>query len=515
MATAAQERAHAQSAHESYDRKYVGTAESIGYVLYDVSTKVPIKPNAEWTDRILNIDKGVQAALGPLGTAWDIINDLFCAAWVEKTRTRFGKFRPYLVLYPLYGLPVCLLVYFLPYLFWDTAATFMPKVVTWFVMGLFNELTATIGDIARTGMMANITPNPEERISLITKAKFLEMFGSDLPKQLFDIFRDIISRNVVKSAMEVNKNMRSLFLWFGVSTTLIAGLMSLYFVIVTQERVFGAETAKEKPPTIKESLNALRQNRPLLMLTLADILNGFTLKGQKDTYIRSVLNFANFGLISGIPGSPVSYASFAYVGKLRQRFSTKFLWLLGDYVNLPMNVLIYFVGMIKVRNPAKVKKGVTYLFMDLWPMIAAYGVQNTIDMALYGTKKVIPNEIRNECIDYGEWRSGMRSEAMTGALRGMPYKITNMIGNTMTNAVLKLLNFQTGENYLNQTTKTKKGVFLMATLMPELMGLISLVPKLLYNISHKERERMYVELAERRAAAAASVAAMSQEQGET
>jgi len=495
-----EKKANAQKVMEG--RKYVGTAETAGYVLFDMATKIPINPNAEWTDRILNIDKGVQAALRPIGLAWDLINDLFVAAWVEKTRTRFGKFRPYLILYPLYGIPVVLLVYLLPYFFWGTDNTFLPKIASWFAMGLFNELTGTIAGIARTGLMVNLTPNPDERLAMITKAKFLDMFGSDLPKQIFDVVRDVISRNKVKTAIEINMGMRSMFLWFGFVTTLIAGMFSLYFVVVCRERVFGAEALKEKPPTIKESFNALRQNRPLLMLTLADILNGFTIKGQKDTYIRSILNFANFGLISGIPGSPVSYISFAYIGWLRQRFSTKTIWLIGDYINLPTNFLIYLYGMARVKNPAKRANGITRNFMDLWPMIVAYGIQNTIAMTMYGPNKVIPNEIRNECIDYGEWKSGVRSEAMTGVLRQLPPKVTGTIGGSLTDFVVKLLGFQTGENYLNQSEKTQIGIFAMATLIPFLMSFVDLIPKLLYNINQKDRERMYVELHERRAAAA-------------
>ena len=496
-------------------RRYVGPAETAGYVLFDVSTKIRVNPDTEWTDRILNIDKGQQALWGPVMTIWDVINDLFCAAWVEKTRTRFGKFRPYLMLYPLYGLPVVALLFFLPYIFWGTDSMFVPKIAAWVMIALFNDLTGTIGDIARTGMMANITPNPQERIAMITTAKFLEMFGADLPKQIFGILRDVISRNKNLSDLDKSLNMRTLFLVFGVGTLVLAGAISVYFALVSKERVFGAETVKEKPPSIKETMNALRHNRPLLMLMIAEILNGFNLKKQMDTYTKSVLNLANFGTVSGIPGSIPSYLSFAYVGKLRERFSTKFLWLLGDYVNLPMFVAIYFFGMIKVKNPEKRVNGVTYMFQDLWPMLGAYAIQNTIDMTLYGTKKVVPNEIRNECIDYGEWKSGFRSEAMTGVLRGMPYKFTNMVGNSMTNAVLKAIGFQTGaEQYLNQSLKTQRGIFAMATLLPELMNLVALVPKLLFNINQKDRERMYIELAERRAAAAATAQGIETEQAE-
>ncbi|MCL2513445.1 MAG: MFS transporter [Oscillospiraceae bacterium] len=486
-------------------RKYVRTAESAAYVLFDVSTKIPIGGDGEFIDRILNISKGQQALWRPLMVVWDVINDLFCAAWVDKTRTRYGKFRPYLLLYPIYGIPVSALFFLLPYFFWGTGSTFAPKVAAWLFMSMFNELTATIGDIARTGMMANLTPNPQERVGLITRAKFLEMFGADFPKQVFTVLRDVISRSKTRTAIEKNLSMRRLYLTFGVTTLIIAGAMSLYFVIVSQERVFGAESVREKPPSVRESINALRHNRPLLMLVLAEVLNGFTLKSQLGTYQNSILNFANFGMISGIPGGPVSNFSFAYVGRLRKRFSTKFLWLLGDYVNTPLYIMIYFFGMTKVRSKAKTSRGVTYRFMDLWPMLAAFGVQNTIDMTLWGVKKVIPNELRNECIDYGEWRSGFRSEGMTGVLRGMPRKLTNMVGETMTSFILNLIGFQTGENYLSQTNQTARGVFTMATLIPALMSLVSLAPKLLFNISRSERERMYIDLANMRAEAAMMV----------
>ena len=501
MATAVEERAHAQDAAR-HDRRYVGTKETIAYVLYDVAQSVPKIDMGEFGLRVLPIDLKISALLGPFSTAWDVINDLFCAAWVDKTRTRFGKFKPYLVLYPLYGIPMTLLTFLLPYFFWDTANTFLPKIIASFTLGLFNELTGTISGICRTGMLANITPNPEERLSLITKANLFSMFGEDFPSQVFGVLRDIISRSTTKTLKQINLNMRTLYLTFGMGTILLAGGLSLYFAVVARERVFGAETAKEKPPSIRESMRALSRNRPLLMLMLAEILGSINIKSQSSHYQKAVLNFANFGLVSGIPGSIPSYLSYSWVPKMRQRFSTKALWIMNDYINPPMMVLIFLFGRIKVRNPEKIKKGITRNFLDLVPMLIVYGIQNTVDMCFYGQKKVIPEELRNECIDYGEWKSGFRSEGMTGVLRGMPSKITGVLGNSMNNLILSAIGFQIGETYIKQTEKTASAVFALSTLFPALFSLVTLTPKLLFNITQKERERMYVELAERRAAAA-------------
>jgi len=474
----------------------------VGFIMFDVAARIPVRTNQEWTDRILNIDKGVQALTGPIATAWDIVNDLFVAAWVDKTRTRFGKFRPWLVFYPLYGLPMVLLTYALPYVFWGTDSMYMPKIILSLLLGMFNELTGTMSDICRTGVVANITPDPQERLSLITKANFFG-FGQKLPGQIFTLLRDIISRNRSLPQLVINQQMRRLFTVFGIVTISISGALSLYCVLVNKERVFGSDAIREKPPSIREQVIALRSNRPLLMLMLAEVLDGFNINGQMGTYVDSILNFGNFGFVSGIPGSLPSYLSYAYITKLRAKFSTKTLWIAGDYIDKPIILAIYFFGMIKVKNPAKRARGVTYMFMDLIPMILAFSVQNTVAMTLYGCKRVIPAELRNECIDYGEWKSGFRSEGMTGVLRNIPKKISGVFGNSLTSGILKYMGFQTGLNYTRQDLRASKGVFAMATIVPVLTGCIVLIPKLLFNISRKDREIMYVELAQRRAAAAA------------
>ena len=482
-------------------RRYVGLRETVGFIMYKSGARMTVGANSEWTDRVLNIDKGVQAALTPITTTWDIVNDFFIAAWVDRARTRFGKFRPFMALYPLYGLPMVLLTYALPYIFWGTDGTHLPKIIFATVLGMLNELTGTVAGICNTGMEANLTPDPQERLSLITKANLLG-FGTSLPKQIFTLLRDIISRSSKNTAVTATMQLRTLYMVFGVVTITLSGLMALFFVLSSRERVFGEDAIKEKPPTIRESLRALRGNRPLLMIILAEILEGFNIDKQQGLYVDSILNFANFGFVSGIPGSPVSYISYAYVTRLRERFSTKTLWIASQYIDYPFFIAIYFFGMIKVKDKAKINRGITYMFMDLWPMIGAYAIQNTASMTLYGCRRVIPDEIRNECIDYGEWKSGFRSEAMVGVLRKLPEKISVAAGSMLTNYIVKRVGFQTGVNYTQQSERAAKGVFAMATILPSVTTLLCAIPKLFYNISQKDRERMYVELAERRAAAA-------------
>jgi len=164
-------------------------------------------------------------------------------------------------------------------------------------------------------------------------------------------------------------------------------------------------------------------------------------------------------------------------------------------------VMIYFFGMIRTKTYIR---GNNRMYMQLVPMLIAFVFEDMALMSLYALKKVLPDEIENEIIDYGEWRNGFRSEAMVGTLKGIAPKIAGMVGNTINSLLMKLIGFQGGQEYLNQSVKTTDWIFAMATILPTLTGLISLIPKFFYNINQKDREVMYVELAARRAAAMAS-----------
>ena len=484
-------------------RRYVGTKETVGFILFAFSLDVRVERNDEWVDRILFIDRGVQALLGPIRAVWDMVNDVFMAAIIEKTRTRFGKFKPYLILYPLYGLPMMMLLYLLPYVFPNSPGTgeMMSKALAWVVMEMFNEFTETIGGIAKRGMRANLTPDPEERLSLLTKAKLLNI-GTNVPKLLFPVFRDVISRSAKYTAVEANNKMRGLFMVFGISTLLLSAAMSLFFAIVGRERVFDPLSVEhDRAPTIKESLIALKNNRPMFMLMLSQILGSISIRSMLDTYTNSVLNFANFGTVSGIPGGPISYLGYAYLGRLRQRFSTKTLWILSENISKPVIIAIYFFGMIRTKTAVR---GIHRMYMQLWPMLAAYAVEDMTLMTMYAAKKVLPDEIENEIIDYGEWKNGFRSEAMVGTLKGIAPKIANIFGETLNSLLMKLIGFRGGQEYLNQDERTTDWIFAMTTILPTLAGFISLIPKFFYNINQKDREVMYIELAERRSAAMAA-----------
>ena len=226
---------------------------------------------------------------------------------------------------------------------------------------------------------------------------------------------------------------------------------------------------------------------------ISDLMGQFSVNAGVTLYYTNVMNLSSAELIVGIPGMFVTYASYAYVGKLRERFSTKMLWAVGSHWGDFLNIFVYLFGAINKNY----KKTV--------PMLLAFMMRETLWNFVYAMRKVVPEEIRNEAIDYGEWKNGYRTEAMAGVVKGLARKLVSTFTTSFNSIILGLIGYKQGLKPGQQSARTERLLFMAVTLLPGLTGLIGIIPKLFYNIDAETKERMYKELAERRSETAKSL----------
>ena len=156
--------------------------------------------------------------------------------------------------------------------------------------------------------------------------------------------------------------------------------------------------------------------------------------------------------------------------------------------------------MVFVRVPAALIGLIGNIYLHPWKIAPVIAVQEALFTPSLTISGIMTKELRNECMDYAEWKTGFRNEAMTGATRGLVAKICNYLFNGFSNLIPDKMGIKQAAGYLNQTERNKRRIFLLWLLLPGLTGgLLSLIPKLFYNISKEERLRMYADLADRRA----------------
>ncbi len=469
-------------------RRYVGSRETTAYVLYDIAQSLNLDSKQTYflTD-VLIIALRWQTIINAIVSVWDIVNDLFLAAIVDRTNTRFGKFKPYLILYAGPGAALSILFWAMPAIFPGAAAAYMPKIVTYFTLQMVKNLVGSLYSVAKTGILATITPDTLDRTRLINQANLISSLVENIPKQLITIFIDLVNREVM------HVKMSSLFVSMGVATAAASSALGFYFALIFKERVL---QSVEKP-TQKQTISSIVKSKPMMLLALSDLLSAFGISTDMSLYYINVLNFSSAELIVGIPGMFVTYASYAYVNKLRATFSTKLLWIVGDHWGGFLLLLVYFFGSIN-KN-----------YKKTWVMVGAFMARETLWNFVYALRKVVPQEIGNEVIDYGEWKFGYRTEGMTGVIKGMPSKIIRSVGGVMNTALLQMIGYRQGLQPGQQTERTEYLLFMTTTLLPVITGGLGIIPKFFYNIDAKTRKRMYAELAERRSEIAQSINAQA------
>ncbi|MEI6578439.1 MAG: MFS transporter [Eubacteriales bacterium] len=480
----AEERAAAKAAEEEalryvhQDRRYVGTKETVGYVLNDFSNSFNInKYYNRYIWDVVKIDFMISAKVGIFTGLWDVFNDIFIGAIVDKTRTRWGKFKPYLVFLSAPLTMLGSLVWLMPFLFPNTAVDYMPKLIYYFTLGVIGETAGTFTGIAAGGLLNTITPHPLDRTRLITMANFWSgWMGEKLPELIMGPLIDLINHKILKWKL------RDLFVGMGLACAIVSCAGSLFFFLVTRERV---QQTIDKP-SILQGLKAIVTNVPVLIITLSSFLGGFGVGTGRQNYYIDVLGMATLETIVGIPASPVSNISYALIKPLRKRFSTKFLWI-GENIYTDLCWLAVFgIGSIN-KN-----------FMKLKVMIPTFMLEEFIEMWVYGIRHVIGPELNNEAMDYCEWKNGYRMEAMTSVARGLVLKLQGIGMNVVQNIIMAKIGYIQGKTIGTQKLSTKYWLFAMGTGIPIITSSLGIIHKFFYPLTGPKRDRMYADLVERR-----------------
>ncbi len=471
------------------NRRFCSTKERVAYILKVATAELTLGKYDSTSELFLYKIFGLNAeahgnAAVTLGI-YDLINDPLSAVIIDKMRTRWGKFKPfqYLALIPsiLVGFITCIM----PIIADSYNLDAVQRLIFYMILSYISE---TVGAFfGGGGYIDNVfTPNPNERTALLVSSRFASDLFRRFPEQIAGVLFDLVANGKIKLNLTRVFSSMKLFWW------VIATVPAIIWVFVSKERV----PQSEKPPKIMKGMFSVFKNKPLLIYTLSGFVDGINVGTSQSLYYDSVLKFNMMSTIAGIPGMPISYASYPWATKFRQRFSTKTLWLFQRGSIITSELSFFLVGLIGGKKNGFYKKKL--------PMTLAMMFGNSLEMVFYGTKKIIENEINYEVLDYCEWQNGYRVEATVNLLTGYINKVRG-IALTKINTMLlsRWAGFESGLTAV-QTEDTMWKMFIAAFGPQLIFDFISLVPMFFYNIDSKTRERMYLDLERTRAATAAA-----------
>jgi glycoside/pentoside/hexuronide:cation symporter, GPH family len=417
-----------------------------------------------YTD-VAGIDPGIAGLALMFGKlTWDALNDPLFGYWSDRTRSRFGRRRIYMLLGAVPLAFAAWIMFSIPKGLTGAAAFFAVLLTFWLV-----DTFQTMTNVPYSALTPELTRDYSERASLTSIRMVFSVFGYILGAAITTI--------LAGAFQGAGLNLQQA--WS--ATGAVFGAIAMTTILVT------ALTVKEHPelagepsklPAAKAVLTSFK-NKPFIILMIAFILSSFSftvLTALVPYFIQYQLNMK----------SQVSFVLFAML--LTIGIFLIPAKLICDKINKgPTYALGLFIASVAVMIGFFLPHGATPLIYVV-AIVAGIG---------FSTQWVCPWSMLPDVIEYDEKMTGERREGIYYGLWNFLTKFTGALGVAVSGWALKLYGYVPN---VEQTTHALFGIRLFFAIVPAVVILVSLPFLIWYPITRQKHAALVKELAERKAA---------------
>lgn len=393
---------------------------------------------------------------------WDAFNDPLMGSIVDRTRTRYGKLRPYLMFVPLPLGILTILFFGGPVFLGDATET--KKIIYMCVTYFAWEFFYTIGDIPFWGLSAAISPNPDDRSRAIKSARLISGIIGGIPGLIIIPCVDLARNGIIPLSMS------QVFFILGILAGTVGMLLFSLSGFCTKERV----VQSNDEPKLLDCFRYLLKNRPLLLITLSNVIG--TIEGIGGTFTTFFytmsLGINSLSILAGLPGTLMGWATYPLMTILEKRWTSRQIIFRVSFFHAFVTLGVFLAGCKCYTNPAIIV-----------PLLAIQGVSGAISGSV---KMVIPTKMIAETVDYMEYKTGKRNEGMSFSILTFVGKLTASLSSSMAALIMPLVGVaQVGEDLVlveNSGINTLFWLWGLVTCIPTVLGLFSLIPYLFYDL---------------------------------
>lgn len=339
-----------------------------------------------------------------ISRVFDGVSDIIMGVIVDRTKSRFGKARPWLLRMCIPFAVSGVLLFSVP-TGWSSAAKLVYVFVTY---NLVSTVVYTAINVPYSALNALMTQDPYER-------------------SVLSIFRNLLA---TAGTLTINTFTLPLVELFGNTASawtkafVVLGAVAVAAFLInffgTKERVRPAvKDGQAKDVPFTTGVKALFQNKYWIMMTglLALFFLMYSVNGGATVfYAKDILGDKN--LVTTINGifNVVQIVSMFFIAMLVKRFGKRNVFALGLVFDIVgMLVLNYSGGAMNLIVISSVICGVGNACggATMWAMVS-------------------------DTIDYGEWKTGYRTEGLVNSACSFGYKIGNGIGSAVLGLILEV-----------------------------------------------------------------------------
>lgn len=412
------------------------------------------------------------SAIMLIARIWDAINDPMMGAIVDRTNTRWGKFKPYIVIAP----PFLALFNVLTFTAWPMKG--ITKAVVCLICYIGVGMVYTVLQVAINGLVNRLSNDSQIKMDIISIAQV----GSSIVQTILGACAMPLILYFSKSEVANGRG----YFW----GTLVFSLISIpmfWFCAWTCKEVKNKK--EDTTETIKPVKKAEKQ--PLSKSIKALIKNKMLLISIFSTFIGAVGAIARMSMLTYY----LIYVAGAYAVIAPTFTIISLMQMLG---NLCLPFLTRKFGKITTFKLLLGGNAVTMLILFFAPkgsvvillvLSAIYGFTNAGASICYG--------MTCDSIDYGEYEFGVRDDALAFSFMSLAVKCATAVTGSVGVLALAAVGYVAGAE---QSAHTITGINVIVNLIPAILVIISVMIMFFYKLDEKRMEEIHAELAVRRQA---------------
>lgn len=470
-----------------------------------------------------NMNGAVAVAALMLGARiFDALNDPIMGSVVDKTRTKWGKCRPYLKWMAI-PIGIMTILCFLPVFSAENIYNGSQTTLAFATIGTIYVIWSvfyTVADVPYWGLSTCLTNNTETRGNILTVARmfctvgagivtiFIPMITGALTAKFkytaedisliladkADAIKNMVANQgvtaeeaantfvgTVKQGMEIANADTLKWIYFISAVVLVVLAIPMFFYGFknTQERF----TSDENPPSFGHNLKLLFKNKELLLIVLSGVLGGarmvYSYTGGLYFAKYILQNEGLYGIITllVVPGGLVASILVPWMSK---KFTKKWSYIAVHLFGGVVMAIMYFVGYDAPWKMVICAIGLVLLGIP-------QGVNNIITYAMIG-----------DTVDYLEWKTGERGEGICFAMQTLINKIGMAVG-----AFIGVLSMSiAGINARTYEVANPDALWDVLIISGVVSMFACAVPMFFYTVTEKRQAQMVAEIEARKAAKA-------------
>ena len=371
---------------------------------------------------------------------FDGISDILAGILIDKTRTKWGKARPWLLWLAVpTGLSIAL-IFFIP----QGGSKTAQMIYAFVTYNLFTSIMFTITGIARSSLLALMTQDFRERGSMASFGMFFGLAGTILGCSF-----------TFPLIFKLGGDIRAWRILFGIYGVIVAlGLLAGFFMSKEYVTSVEAATGEETKISFGEGIKLFFTNKYLILALVATVLVNFVtqINSCSQTYFYKYtmgdeMLTTTLNLVSILP---ILIGIVVLVGPCMAKF--------GKKKSMYIGILGQLIGSL-IRGYAGMSQSVPLLI-----------VGTVISGAVTGLLAVPVSTLFADGIDYGEYKTNRRIEGMGSAITSFSQKISSGLAQASVGWILGITGYISGQAV--QSGATNMGIITMYSWMPAVFLLI-------------------------------------------